>query len=65
MAECGGRFADFLNAQTDAAGRERPFSPSRREELVTSIWLHDIGKLTTPLEVMDKAERLSPLQKCA
>ena len=27
-----------------------------------SIWLHDIGKVTTPLEVMDKAKRLSPLQ---
>jgi len=63
MAECGGRFVDYLNAQADAEGRERPFSPARREELLTSILLHDIGKLTTPLEVMDKAERLSPLQK--
>jgi len=63
MAECGGRFIDFLNDQAEAEGRERPFSPSHREELIMSIWLHDIGKLTTPLEVMDKAERLSPLQK--
>ncbi len=63
MAECGGRFIDFLNAQAEAEGRERPFSPQHREELVMSIWLHDIGKLTTPLEVMDKAERLSPPQK--
>ncbi len=63
MAECGGRFIDFLNAQADAEGRERPFSSARREELLMSTWLHDIGKLTTPLEVMDKAERLSPLQK--
>jgi len=63
MAECGGRFVDFLNAQAEAEGRERPFSPTHREELVTSILLHDIGKLTTPLEVMDKAERLSPIQK--
>jgi len=63
MAECGGRFIDFLNAQAEAEGRERPFSPQHREELVMSTWLHDIGKLTTPLEVMDKAERLSPLQK--
>ncbi len=63
MAECGGRFIDFLNAQADAEGRERPFSPARREELLMSILLHDIGKLTTPLEVMDKAERLSPLQQ--
>ncbi len=63
MAECGRRFIDFLNAQADAEGRERPFSPARREELIMSIWLHDIGKLITPLEIMDKSERLSPLQK--
>lgn len=63
MAECGGRFIDFLNARAEAQGRERPFSPHHREELVMSIWLHDIGKLTTPLAVMDKSERLSPAQK--
>ena len=65
MAAYGGRFLDLLNAQALAEGREAPFSPQRREELLMSIWLHDIGKLTTPLEVMDKAERLSPMQKAA
>lgn len=28
-----------------------------------SVWLHDIGKVTTPLEVMNKPERLYELQK--
>ena len=28
-----------------------------------SVWLHDVGKVVTPLEVMDKARRLSPLQE--
>lgn len=28
-----------------------------------SIWLHDVGKVITPLEVMDKAERLQPRQR--
>ena len=64
-AAYGGRFLDLLNAQALAEGREAPFSPQRREELLMSVWLHDIGKLTTPLEVMDKAERLSPMQKAA
>ena len=62
MAECGERFADHLNAKAQAAGRALPFTPQRREELVMSIWLHDVGKVVTPLEVMDKAARLSPLQ---
>lgn len=30
----------------------------QRNELLMSIWLHDIGKLIIPLEVMDKATRL-------
>lgn len=29
-----------------------------RKEILTSIWLHDIGKLITPLEVMNKNTRL-------
>lgn len=28
-----------------------------------SVWLHDVGKVAIPLEIMDKASRLSPLQK--
>lgn len=62
MAQCGGRFVDWLNARAEERGENPPFSPAHKEELVMSIWLHDIGKVTTPLEVMDKAKRLSPLQ---
>ena len=63
MAECCGRFVDFLNARAEEAGQEPPFSAQHREELVMSVWLHDVGKVVTPLEVMDKAKRLSPLQE--
>ena len=62
MAQCGGKFVDWLNARAEERGEEPPFPPARREELLMSIWLHDIGKVTTPLEVMDKANRLPPLQ---
>lgn len=62
MAESGARFANFLNAKAREAGQKLPFSPQRKEELVMSIWLHDIGKVVTPLEVMDKGARLSALQ---
>lgn len=58
MAACGEALWDCL-AERDGAR----FSQERREELNMSILLHDIGKMTTPLEVMDKAERLSPLQR--
>ncbi len=58
MAEYCGRFLDYLN---ESAGYER-FDADRREELLTSVWLHDVGKLITPLEVMNKAGRLRPEQ---
>lgn len=63
MARCGERFVDWLNARAAERGEEPPFAPRHKEELLMSIWLHDIGKITTPLEVMDKAGRLTPLQE--
>lgn len=60
MAACGGAFWEYLAGCT---GDQERFSQSKKEELRMSTLLHDVGKMTTPLEVMDKAERLSPLQK--
>ena len=54
---------DFLNRRAGEAGEEPPFPPQRKEELVMSVLLHDIGKVTTPLEIMNKPERLYELQK--
>ena len=62
MVAYGTRFLDYLNQQAAEAGKPVPFPPDRREELLMSVWLHDIGKLVTPLEVMNKAARLLPEQ---
>lgn len=62
MAAYGERFLDYLNHLAKKEGKPEPFPPLRREELIMSIWLHDIGKLTTPLEVMNKETRLLPAQ---
>lgn len=61
MAECGGRFADYLGT----CKGQKSFSPEQKEELIMTILLHDIGKLVTPLEVMNKAKRLRPEQYSA
>lgn len=63
MAEYGSRFLDYLNQRAGEEGREEMFSPARKEEILMSVWLHDIGKLVTPLEVMNKMSRLLPEQK--
>ena len=62
MVACGDRFLDYLNHQAQSTGKRPPFSPERREEFLMSIWLHDIGKLVIPLEIMDKPTRLLPEQ---
>lgn len=62
MVACGDRFLDYLNHEAQSTGKRPPFSPERREEFLMSIWLHDIGKLVIPLEIMDKPTRLLPEQ---
>lgn len=54
MVRLAGLFLDWL-AET---GHPWSFSQERRSAFLMSVWLHDIGKLTIPLEVMDKATRL-------
>lgn len=62
MAAYGEKFIDYLNEQAERNGRQVPFDAAHREEFLMSIWLHDIGKLVIPLEIMDKPARLSPEQ---
>lgn len=65
MAQYGERFLDFLDDRFRETGEGMPFDPAHREEVLMSVWLHDIGKLVTPLEVMNKMARLSPAQYTA
>lgn len=58
MAECGERFVEYLKT----CEGQKVFSKEEKEEFLMSILLHDIGKLVTPLEVMNKAKRLFPEQ---
>lgn len=62
MAEYGGRFVDYVNQRCREVGQPEPFNTAHKEEILMSIWLHDIGKLVTPLEVMNKDTRLRPDQ---
>lgn len=58
MALIGERFIDWLNAKNG----DWVFTPDQKRMFLMSVWLHDIGKLTIPLEIMDKASRLGPQQ---
>ena len=54
MARYAEAFLDWLDG-TDSPYR---FDPDRRHTFLMSVWLHDVGKLAVPLQVMDKADRL-------
>ena len=56
MARYGAAFLDWLD-RTNSPFR---FDADRRRTFLLSVWLHDVGKLVVPLEVMDKETRLGP-----
>ncbi len=37
---------------------ELAFSEDDKKQFIMSVWLHDVGKLTVPIEVMNKSSRL-------
>ncbi len=45
-------YLDWLEKQGDESHEET------RAQFISSVWLHDIGKLVIPLEIMDKSSRL-------
>ena len=53
MARYAEGFMKYLNDT-----EEEPFSIERKNLFMMSVWLHDIGKLVIPREVMDKQDRL-------
>ena len=50
MAQYGDRFIDFLNARSEGMA----FSPAQKDELLMSVWLHDIGKLRVPTDDIEE-----------
>ncbi len=48
------RFIDWMNE----TGQGIPFTPEKKRIFLMAAWLHDIGKLVTPIEIMDKSDRL-------
>ncbi len=54
MVRYGDRFIDWLNA----GDRGWTFTEDEKDAFLMSVWLHDIGKLLVPADVLDKANRL-------
>ena len=56
MVKMAEAFLDWMESQ----GNPWQYDEIRRRVFVMSVGLHDVGKLTVPLEIMDKASRLGP-----
>ena len=51
------KYLDYLDAEGRGVEKEK------RGPLISSIWMHDVGKLVIPLGVMDKSTRLGNKEK--
>jgi len=54
MVKYGSRFLDWM----EATGNGWRMGEVERRQFLMSIWLHDVGKLAIPQEIMDKESRL-------
>lgn len=58
VALLAGQLANAINLEPDSRWGHETFDQDRIAQLVMAGWLHDIGKIATPLEVMDKSSRI-------
>ncbi len=63
VAEYCGKIADYINLLHEQGKEDEYFSINRKEQLILGALLHDVGKLVTPLFVMNKTTRLEGREK--
>jgi HD-GYP domain-containing protein (c-di-GMP phosphodiesterase class II) len=61
MADLSMEIARRINAVKDGPYADVRFSDDQLKELQTAAWLHDVGKVTTPECVVDKATKLETI----
>ncbi|GAB6125691.1 HD domain-containing phosphohydrolase [Humidesulfovibrio idahonensis] len=55
------RIAETINNQTDGPYKDVHFNENELEELKLAAWMHDVGKITTPVHVVDKSTKLEAI----
>ena len=53
--------AEFINEHEDGIFKEKKFSTDQMYELRIAAYMHDIGKVTTPVEIVEKAKKLQTI----
>lgn len=60
VAEIAEMFVDAIN-EDDTLYKELFYNEDQKKEIKTAAWMHDIGKITTPEYVVDKARKLQTI----
>jgi len=55
------RIAATINAKEDGPYADVHFNENEMEELKLAAWMHDVGKITTPVHVVDKSTKLEAI----
>lgn len=63
VAEYSGKIVDRINALHEEGKEDLSFSEEHREQVVMAAFLHDIGKMIVPIDVMNKETRLGKYRK--
>ncbi|MFA9422317.1 MAG: HD domain-containing phosphohydrolase [Sedimentibacter sp.] len=58
MVRMANFFIDYINEQYRIGETDYRFDETKVKRLITSIWLHDIGKIGIPVELLNKPTRL-------
>ncbi|MDH5763116.1 MAG: GAF domain-containing protein [Nitrospinota bacterium] len=53
--------AEELHKTDDLPFKEVHFTPEKFHELRVASWMHDIGKVTTPVEIIEKSKKLETI----
>lgn len=61
VADLTMRIAEAINQAGDGDFKDVSFSSEELEELRIAAWMHDVGKITTPEYVVDKATKLETI----
>ncbi|MEE8484774.1 MAG: HD domain-containing phosphohydrolase [Nitrospinota bacterium] len=61
VAQLGVLMCEVINKETDGPYRDVFFDEDQIKEMMTAGWMHDLGKITTPVHVVDKGTKLQTL----
>lgn len=57
------KFLPFVNKMYKEGKTDQFFDADREEQICMAAWLHDVGKITTPVEIINKPGRLTPEER--